>query len=383
MIPLKRSLPPIFFLLWTVTFVSTGFLSNCYAGARAEIKDELLAVGVAKVEQSNLVAAKSEALSGAIGKAVEEYLLLRIGEAGAINNFDRVAREILPTANGEIENFQILAENVSAGEYRVLVKVKINRESLDEKLRSSGIIFEQISQGNLLFMVSEEKGNETRYWWKGPDFFSNLNESEVYLYNFFQERGFKPINHTFGAGEEMLSPDMAKIPLDRESALKWGKLLSADYVITGECVSRGDSGVSLALQVLSVKDDLLITEGTQTGLAGEQLEDVVRKLAERLIPSIISLEGENSGVTQHVLVTFKGLRNYQEYTTVQQYLKEGIPEIKSAKQSRLSKGMLSLRVAFTGKREQLVRRLLNQEKLSLTLALESETDSQIVLRVVQ
>ncbi|MEJ2025565.1 MAG: hypothetical protein P8Y00_11235 [Deltaproteobacteria bacterium] len=176
---------------------------------------------------------------------------------------------------------------------------------------------------------------------------------------------------------------MTKIPLDRENALKWGRLLSADYVITGECISGGDSGVSLTLQVLSVKDDLLISEGTQTGLAGEQLEAVVRKLAERLIPSIISLEGGHGGVTQHVLVTLKGLRNYQQFTTVQQYLKEGIPEIKSAKQSRLSQGVLTLRVAFTGKREQLVRRLLNQEKLPLTLALESETDSQIVLRVVQ
>ncbi len=369
--------------MWTFTFVSTGLLSTCCAGARAEIKDELLAVGLAKVERSNLVAAKSEALSGAIRKAVEEYLLLRIGEVGAINNFDRIAREILPTVNKEIENFQILAENVSAGEYRVLVKVKINRETLDEKLRSSGIIFEQVSQGNLLFMVSEVKGNETRYWWKGPDFFSILNESEVYLYNVFQERGFKPVNHTFGAGEENLSPDMAKIPLDRESALKWGKLLSADYVITGECVSGGNSGVSLTLQVLSVKDDLLIAQGTQTGSAGEQLEDVVRKLAERLIPSIISLEGGLSGVTQHVLLTLKGLRNYQEFTTVQQYLKEGIPEIKSAKQSRLSQGVLSLTVAFTGKREQLVRRLLDQEKLPFILALESETDSQIILRVVK
>jgi len=363
---------------------SFGFFTRAALG-KEKISDEMLAMGLAKIVQGNMAAAKSEALSSAMGKAMEEYLILRLGEAGVTNNFERVVREVLPSLTEGIENFHILAENTSGGTYQVLVKVKVNKKVIDEKLRFSGIALEQASRSKILFMVSEVKGKRVQYWWKGPDFFSFLNQAEVLLYNVFQERGFMPINHTFGIAEESLSPAMRREELDNKGALEWGKMLSADFVIIGKSIIEDNNSFALQLRALSVRDGLLLAEGSETGHEGssELLGQVVRKLSDRLIPSMLSLGSGTSAGVQHIQITLKGMRNHQEFKNLQQFLKEDLPGVQSVRQSRMSQGLLSIEVDFTGSRERLLSQLLNQEKLPLRLVLESATDTQIILQVAQ
>jgi len=371
---------------------SSGFFPRAAFG-KEKISDEILAMGAAKVVQENMAAAKSEALSNAMGKAMEEYLILRLGEAGVINNFERVVREIVPSLHEGIENFHILAENTGGDVYQVLVKVKVNEKVIDEKLRFSGIALEKASQSKILFMISEFKEGGTQYWWKGPDFFSVLNQAEVLLYNVFQERGFMPINHTFGIAEGSLSPAMRKGELDNTGALEWGKMLSADFVITGKSMIEDDHNITLHLRVFSVKDGLLLAEGSETSHkdmikesdeeSSEVLGRVVRKLADRLIPAMISLGSGTPAGIQHIQITLKGMRNYQEFKNLQRFLKEDLPGVQSVRQSRMSQGLLSVEVDFAGSRRQLLGRLLNQEKLPMKLVIESATDTHIILQVVQ
>jgi len=390
---LRRSIKLILLMLCSVGLVYSSGLFSGTALGKEKISDEILAMGFAKVVQGNMAAAKSEALTNAMRKAMEEYLILRLGEAGVINDFERVVREVLPAVNEAIENFHILAENTGGDAYQVLVKVKINKKVIDEKLRFSGIALEQASRSKTLFMVSEVKGERTQYWWKGPDFFSLMNQTEVLLFNAFQERGFMPINHTFGVAEGSLSPEMRREELDHTGALEWGKMLSADFVITGKSVIEDGKSVTLQLRVLSVKDGLLLTEGSETGrkdmIKGSDerssalLERVVRKLANRLIPSMLSLGSESAAGVQHIQITLKGMRNYQEFKDVEQFLKEDLPGVQSVRQSRMSRGLLSVEVDFTGSREQLLHHILNQEKLPVKLVLENATDTEIILQVAQ
>jgi hypothetical protein len=350
-------------------------------------------MGVGKIVQGNIAAGKSEAISDAMGKAMEEYLILRLGEAEMINNFDRLTNEILPAFREGIENFHILAENMTGSEYQVLVKVKVNTKVLDEKLRSSGLALEQAPQGRVLFMVSEVQGDKLQYWWKGPESFSVMDQAEVILYRIFQERGFLPINHTFGIGDRPLSPELKSRELDNASALKWGKMLSADFVVTGQSVLQDDTSATLRLRVLSVKDNVVLGEGTETSLknqstesgegSGNLLETAAQKLADRLIPTILSLGTETAGKIQHIRVTLKGMRNYKDFMDLQNFLKEDVPGVKSVQQSRMSQGALSVDVDFAGSRDQLLHRLLTQEKLPLKLSLQSETEAAIVLLVSQ
>jgi len=389
---LRRSRYFLFILCW-IGLICLSLSNPCAAFENEKVQDEILAMGVGKIVQGNIAAGKSEAISDAMGKAMEEYLILRLGEAEMINNFERLVGEIFPTFREGIENFHILAENMTGEEYQVLIRVKVNTKVVDEKLRSSGLALEQAPQGRILFMVSEVQGAKSRYWWKGPESFSIMNQTEVVLYRIFQERGFMPIDHTFGIGDRPLSPELKSGELANSSALKWGKMLSADFVVTGQSVLQDDTSATLQLRVLSVKDSLVLGEGTETGLkdlnaepgegGGNLLERVANKLTDRLIPSILSLRTETAGETQHIQVTLKGMRSYRDFKDLQNFLKEDVPGVKSVQQSRMSQGVLSVDVDFAGSRDQLLHRLLSQEKLPLKLVLQSATETAIVLLVSQ
>jgi hypothetical protein len=363
------------------------------SSADKKVTNEILVLGSSRVIQGNMAAAKSEAISSAMRKAIEEYLILRFGESGMINNFERMVKEIVPASSEEIESFHILAENLSGSDYQILVKVKVNTEVLDEKLRFSGIAVEEAPQSRILFMVSELRGGSLQYWWKGPDFYSVMNQTEVLLYSIFQERGFIPINHTFGIGDRALSQDMKSEDITDADALKWGSMLSADFVVIGKSVLQDDTGATLRLRVLSVKDGLILAEGSEAEQrsAGEEtdegkrelLEKAARKLADKLIPSVLYLGKGTAPGIQHIQVTVQGLRSYRDFKDLQEFLKKDVPGVTTVRQSRMGRGLLTLDVAFAGSEDELLHRLLNQGKLPVRLVLQSATETEINLLVSQ
>ena len=90
------------------------------------VKNEILAIGTAKVQKGNLAQAKSDAISDALVKGVEYYILRRLGSEGAANNFRRIIYEITPSAREKIENFNILVEDQTEEEYQVLIRLRVN-----------------------------------------------------------------------------------------------------------------------------------------------------------------------------------------------------------------------------------------------------------------
>ncbi|MFZ0448267.1 MAG: hypothetical protein WAL98_03415 [Desulfatiglandaceae bacterium] len=380
-------------ILFNLCLVLLAFFSTGWAAEKKTVADEVLVIGSGTVTEGNIAAAKEEAIAHAMSKAVENYLASRLGEADMINSFERLVREILPTAKDEIENFQILAENLDVDQYRVLVKVKINRDVIEEKLRLSGIATVEAPNIRILFMVSEVKGNRLSYWWKGPETFSQMTQTDVILYRVFQERGFIPVNRTLGSSGITYSEGMTSPKLDVSDLLQWGKMLSADVVISGQSVIMDDSRVFMALKAFSVKEGLELGEAAETGLrdlekdstvtTGLLLERVARTLVGRLRPSIVQVMSEKPADIHVFQVQLKGLRNFREYRKFREFLTKEVPGVQSVKQSRIEGGIVTIRVAFLGEREKFLGRILNREGLPLRIGLEKSQDNEIVLSVME
>ncbi len=380
-------------ILFNLCLVLLAFFSTGWAAEKKTVADEVLVIGSGTVTEGNIAAAKEEAIAHAMSKAVENYLASRLGEADMINSFERLVREILPTAKDEIENFQILAENLDVDQYRVLVKVKINRDVIEEKLRLSGIATVEAPNIRILFMVSEVKGNRLSYWWKGPETFSQMTQTDVILYRVFQERGFIPVNRTLGSSGITYSEGMTSPKLDVSDLLQWGKMLSADVVISGQSVIMDDSRVFMALKAFSVKEGLELGEAAETGLrdlekdstvtTGLLLERVARTLVGRLRPSIVQVMSEKPADIHVFQVQLKGLRNFREYRKFREFLIKEVPGVQSVKQSRIEGGIVTIRVAFLGEREKFLGRILNREGLPLRIGLEKSQDNEIVLSVME
>jgi len=184
---------------------------------------------------------------------------------------------------------------------------------------------------------------------------------------------------------------MRSVELDNPDALKWGKMLSADFVILGKSVFLDDNNIVIKLKVISVKDGLVLGEDSETGHIdlnegtsegkGGLFERVLRKLADRLIPSILSLGSGATPSIQRFKVTLKGLKSFKEFRILQEFLKKDVPGMKSVHQSRIGQGFLTMDIEFAGSKEQLLAKLLNQEKLPVKLVLQDATETEIVLSV--
>ena len=156
-------------------------------------ENEILAIGTATVKDGNLAKAKGSAISDALTKGVENYLLHRLGSEGVVNNFQRIIQDILPKAKAKVENYNILSEDQTGEEYKVLIKLRVNEKVIDKKLREAGVVVTEGPPIKVLFLVSEWKGGTVYYWWRDPETYSSMSGTELVLHNVFQERGLGPI----------------------------------------------------------------------------------------------------------------------------------------------------------------------------------------------
>ena len=121
-------------------------------------ENEILAIGTATIKDGNLAQAKESAISDALTKGVENYLLHRLGSEGVLNNFNRIIYEILPKAKVKVENFNILLEDQSGEAFNVFIKLRINEKVIDEKLREAGVVVTEGPPIEALFLDITLKG---------------------------------------------------------------------------------------------------------------------------------------------------------------------------------------------------------------------------------
>jgi hypothetical protein len=121
-------------------------------------ENEILAIGTATIKDGNLAQAKESAISDALTKGVENYLLHRLGSEGVLDNFNRIIYEILPRAKVKVENFNILLEDQTGEEFNVFIKLRVNEKVIDDKLREAGVVLTEGPSIEALYLDITLKG---------------------------------------------------------------------------------------------------------------------------------------------------------------------------------------------------------------------------------
>ena len=140
------------FLLYCCFFCALWLsLAPAAMGAKTA-ENEILAIGTATIKEGNLAQAKESAISDALTKGVENYLLHRLGIEGVSDNFNRIIYDILPRAKVKVENFNILLEDQTGEEFNVFIKLRVNEKVIDEKLREAGVVVTKGSPIEALYL---------------------------------------------------------------------------------------------------------------------------------------------------------------------------------------------------------------------------------------
>jgi hypothetical protein len=381
-----KVVPGVLLLIFTL---SGGVCLSAESGGKPE-QNEILAIGTATIVGENLAQAKDRAISQALVKGVETYLLRRLGRQSAVNNFQRLVQGIIPGAKEEIENFNILTEERVEGLYTLLVRIRINEKVLNEKLREAGVVLAEIPQLKVLFLVSKRLKGGVSYWWKEPEVSSALSPAEVVLHQVFQERGFQPINRTSSVPETEYSEAMRSAELQESDILNWGSLFGADVVIYGQEQGVGEKEIGIGLEAFHVKYGARICRAERTEPIPEEagnnegmmksLSHAVSGLAAEMTPPIIKFALSGGEKTEQFAMTLKGLKSYRQFKDFKDFLQRDVSGVQSVRQTRAGKESTTLAIEFRGDRDGFVRRLLNHENLPFSLSI-LEMGEEIVLRI--
>jgi hypothetical protein len=361
------------------------------AGEPKVESEELVVIGIGTIASANLALAKEAALGNALSKGVEGYLLGRLGADASALHFERVVREILPSARELVENYHILAEEQGGNQVRVLVRVKVNRRVMEQKLRTAGILTTAESVTKVLFMVPEDNQGKLSYWWQDPEFISAMTPTDLALHKVFQERGFSSVQRRAGQGPEGAALVSGTPGLSPQDAVAWGRALEADLVIMGRVQIPLSGGVSMDLKVLDVREGKGVCGGEKifpadrpagTGDAlVKELETMVSEMATTLVPCMRQAFKSGAPTVTRIQVRLGNLRSLRESTAFRAFLAKEVSGVQSVRQTRMKKDSVTFVVEFKGSQESFLNQVLNHESPPFPLEPGDIGPGEIVLMV--
>ena len=384
------------FLGVTLGFVFLfGFVFHVSAAENLEKTDmsEILVIGNGSVIRGNVAAARDAAISDALVKGVAQYLALYLGSEKMINNFARLINDVIPKSGEEIENYNILAEEKNDRQYKILVRIKVNEELMEEKLSQMGIILRDVPAIKLLFLVYQkdpEDGN-IYYWWNEPDSNNPMTSTELILHRIFQERGFDPVNRLLNLPEETYSDDLRKLDLTDDDAMEWGRLFSSDVVILGKSEITEDERVFVSLKTIDIEKNNVISEDfqiepiEQSGMKDRQvmdtLEIAINNIVTRLSPAIIKSFEEIEREISLFEVEFRGLRSLKQLQILTDSLKSDINGVKSVIQKRIKRNSITVSVEFAGDVDMFLDRVKKYAKFPFLIDVSKTEEGKGIIEI--
>ncbi len=356
-----------------------------------DVIDERIVTGTGIIINENVARARNEAISQAFLKAVEEYVIQRLKSQDMAKSFQRLDEEILSKTKEEIQDYQIISEFSTDRYVRILMKVRVNKAILERKLEKIELRDVDATQIDVLLLVSEKKeGSSAIYWWGDPANQTSLTQTELFLSQVFENKGFRVINRSFFSPQESYDESMLHLTLTNEAAVKWGKLLSAQIVIVGEANIYGTSEASVFFKAIKVIDGTVVAQAYRGRTLESNITDDDRSAIELAISSwandMISYIIEAAQPTQEalnqIIITIKGFKDFRDFLNFKEFLKTNFPEIKSVLERRLEKGLVKLFVEVKGDPKGLAIKVLNHSKNPFSFEINelSEQGFTLVIR---
>ncbi len=356
---------------------------------------EILAVGTGTIFDGNRAGAKELAIADALTKGVERDLVRRLGRQGMVNGFATIVHEILPAAKEAIENFHILAEEQTARQLMLLVRLKVNDKLIEEKLKDLMIADEEGPPLRVLFLVShiDLRGNRVIYWWGEPDRDYPLSPTELILYRVFEEYGFIPVNRLQNVPEMAFSEEMKTRDLPFEEAIRWGQAFSAHVVVLGGCDILKDGSISLTLTALDPETSSLLGRASRTVLSEgsasdpeaetERMTKAVREVTAGLRPDILKgLHSAGRSISRFE-VSLEGLKSFKEFRVFKTFLEQEVAGINAVTQTRIKGKRLTVMVDFSGAEERFLDMITRNDHMPFQTEWQKTDAGEIILRIRQ
>jgi hypothetical protein len=223
----------IFFLFCTLFLL---FAQPCLANA-SDDQNVVLEMGESRI-YTDVLAARSAAVSQCLLSAVEKKAIEMIPFAGLTENFESVSDLISGRRDKFISDYKVLKEVSTEKNYRVLVQVTVSSQKLEEALAHAGILLSPENLPKIVFLIAEQRADDIslQYWWRKEKSFFQTDAAVSAMKKIFTEKRFTVINDEmipFGIIEDL----GLNAELTDAQAIEIGKRVNADLVIVGNALA--------------------------------------------------------------------------------------------------------------------------------------------------
>jgi hypothetical protein len=343
---------------------------------------EATVAGAGRIVKENIAHARNEAISQACRKAIEDCLIERLGYQGVANNFQRIDEEILSQTSEQIQDYEIISEFRTDKYVKVLMKVRINLAVLERRLERMGLYEAAAIQIAVVFLVSEKKeGLPPDYWWGDPSRQTSLTQTELSLSRVFEGRGFRVMGRSFFPPEESYDESMLSLALGDEQAVRWGRLLSAQVVVTGEANLYGASRASVFLKAIKVMNGAILAQGYREGTLdskheiGSAVEVAIDSWANDMLSFIVDAFRPAPKPINQIILLVKGLKSYRQLGDLKEFLTSDFPEVRSVLERTLKRDLVRLSAEVKGDSRELAEKVLNHRRRPFAFEI-NEIDDQ-------
>ena len=204
------------------------FVNSSAAKSKDTIKVvEVIASGA--LAGNKIDSARQQAISGGLVSAVALASIDLLPMEAHVEYFEMLNQILYDQVDEFIQDYKVLTEFVADSQYRVVMRVTVRLDKVEDQLSNAGVILTQEAMPRILIFMAEQKLEEDTptYWW-GEKLIFVVPSSEVAMADVLREKGF-----TIVPRGNLVEPLNHELDLSIEEAITIGRHLTADIVVVG------------------------------------------------------------------------------------------------------------------------------------------------------
>ena len=355
----------IFPMIFSIIFcVSLSYAEN--------EKQRVMAVGMASIHNNLIDIARDKAIDNALRTAVERVVGVMVTGSTEVENFQVKLDRILSESRGFIDHYKIISEKRDGDNYEVNIEAEVVTGRLQDRMKAVELVMTRKSKPRLMVIFSEQAQKDAI--------------AEAAMTKYLLAKGFKLVDAQTvkkGRGDMNLTSTSGNEKVLSTLAQRYG----AEIVIAGSVDAVSNSFTAYGVEMftnkvnVSVKainsdtGDVIAADSESLSAPGQKgdirqtVEDVVEKLARKMVAG--TLERWSSELTNTITVKLvvSGLDDYQSLLNFKDHLPLVVKGFKALYQRSYQRGEADLDMEIKGNiqglADDLAALVLNGKKLKI------------------
>lgn len=192
-------------------------------------------IGTAGIGSKGAAAAREQAIADSLVAAVEMVAGGIVPLDAVIKNFQTLDQVLYRQTEAFVQDYKVLTELASEGQYRVLVQATIGGDKIRQALERVGVIVSLRSFPSVLVLVAEQNVGDPvpAYPWASATGQARQNAASV-LSEMLRQEQVKPIDAGVLQAYRKQIPGAGAQVVDDGTAVRLGRKANADMVVLGE-----------------------------------------------------------------------------------------------------------------------------------------------------